>query len=144
MSMDRLQQHCSYPHSPICYLLGTPAHKETQSWATVIPGGTPLTWEVVPDSHLFPVLSSRRLWKAVQEAAKHCSLLHTPTLEFFFAGRNILNIANRNDKDSETGEEQQSVHCRQSLKRKYLWAKFKPGVNRSQSSNNRGISPHSH
>lgn len=93
-----------------------PSHKETQSWATVIRGGTPLTWEVVPDSHLFPALSSRRLWKAVQEAAKHCSLLHIPTLEFFFAGRNILNIANRNDKDSATGEEQQSVHYRQPRK----------------------------
>ena len=71
-----------------------------------------MTWEVVLDHHLSPVLSSRRLWKAVWEVAKHCSLLHIPTLEFVFAGRNILSIANRNDKDSATGEEQQSVHCR--------------------------------
>lgn len=59
MSMDRLQHHCSYPPSPTCYLLGIPAYKEAQSWATVIPGGIPLTWD------LSPVLSSRRLWKAV-------------------------------------------------------------------------------
>lgn len=112
MSRDRLQHDCSYPPSLICYLLGVPAHIQTQSWATVIPGGTPLTWEVVPDRYPCPVLSSRRLWKAVREAAKHCSLLHIPSLEFVFAGRNILSIANRNDKDSATGEEQQSVHCR--------------------------------
>lgn len=79
-----------------------------------IPVVTPLTWEVVPDLHLSPPISSIRLWKAAWEAAKHCfcSLLHVPTQEFVFAGGNILNIANRNDKDSATGEEQQSDHWR--------------------------------